>query len=80
MRGQKSDIVTHGDGRVFLEARTKPKPVINYILFLLYLVWRAPSNSKIHILSQGAIVGQLKVDGYEIFDTVRNKSGVVVVF
>ena len=54
LRGQKSDVVTHADGRVFFKARKKTKPGINYILFLLYLVGWAPSNSKNHILSQGA--------------------------
>ena len=38
----------------FLKARTKPKPGINYILSLVFLVGWAPSNSKIHVLSQGA--------------------------
>ena len=41
----------------FLKARKKSKPGINYVLSLVYLVWWAPSNSKIHILSQGAIFG-----------------------
>ena len=38
----------------FFKARKNLKPGINYILFLLYLAGWAPSNSKIHILSQGA--------------------------
>ena len=42
----------------FFKARKKLKPGINYILFLLYLVGWAPSNSKIHILSQGANIVQ----------------------
>ena len=45
----------------FLKDRKKTKPGINYILSLVYLVGWAPSNSKIHILSQGAIVTCKKI-------------------
>ena len=39
----------------YFKARKKMKPGVNYILSLVYLAGWARPNSKIHILSQGAI-------------------------